>query len=791
MQKNSNDAQSSPYIDLLKRALTGWGEVGMTLWMPEGWRPQDWVKPKWNEIREELNAEGWGICRPVEIEEATRRNGKDWPFTGATMVGWDRLTQWEKAIYRCLDRGVPGDVVETGIWRGGVLMLAAAIFQEQGVKDRKIWGYDSFEGLPPVNTEAYPADTAKWDISRYKALSVSQDMVRQMFERWNVPMDDVNLVQGWFKDTLKNPEVQQIAALRLDGDYYESTIQALEALEPRVSDNGIIVIDDYEAFPGCKQAVDEYRARHGISDPLQNIDDVGCFWIKNEAEAEGKAGWARRKTREKLMGKDRDWLLQLRDRQTETRKAALEQFLGPQRFDWINEVIRKRGYEDYLEIGVRNPAECFDRIECTRKTSVDPGIEFEANPVDFQLTSDAFFAQFRANQLEGLTHHHRWDLIFIDGLHQAEQVNRDIENAIKHLKPGGMIVLHDCWPPNERHALDSIPQWEDLETLGAWNGSTWRAFYRQWLMGRRRTYLINADWGIGVIDTAGQQPQRGLADFWGLHSLETFKKTIEAAGDCLTYEQAKAQLLTTRSQPVHNDHGRPKGYWNSIEQPPTRNPNNPLDEILRTDLDLPIIKWDVFLDPYHNHLNPLRGKSPRVLEIGVFGGGSIELWSKYFGPEARICGLDINPACADMPMPPNANVVIGPQADPAVLEKALVWLEAAPDVIIDDGSHKAEDIAATFKFLWPKLADGGWYVIEDLHTAYWSDYNGQYNSDQTSIALLQQLLNDLQGYHHTHGAQHVPALEIGAVHVYDSIAFIAKTNRPEPRLVRSPEQKPA
>ena len=758
--------------------------------MPEGWRPEDWLRPEWNEIRKELNEKGWGICRPVEIEAAQRKNGKDWPFTGATMVGWDRLTQWEKGLYRCLDREVPGDVVETGIWRGGALMLAAAIFKEQGVKDRKIWGYDSFEGLPPVNSEAFPADTARYDFSQYKALSVSQDLVRQLFENWNVPMDDVNLVKGWFKDTLKNPEVQQIAALRLDGDYYESTIQALEALEPRVSDNGIIVIDDYEAFPGCKQAVTEYRAKHGIKDPLHNIDNMGCFWIKNESKFEGKRHWSRRKSRESLMGSSTDWLIQLRDRQIQTREYIHEQFTGHQRFDWINEVIRKRGYTDYLEIGVRNPADCFDRIECARKTSVDPGHEFEANPVDYALTSDVFFAQFRANKLKGLTHHHRWDIIFIDGLHQAEQVDLDIENSLKHLKPGGMIVLHDCWPRNEFHTRDAFPQWEDLEALRAWNGSTWRAFYKQWMTGRWRTYLIQADWGIGVIDTSEQQPQRSLSTNWGLHSLETYKKSITEAGDCLTFDQATSQLTASKPRQIQNDQGWPEGYWRAIEGTSTPDPNNPLDEILRNQLELPIIKWDVFIPAYHQHLGGLRGKAPRILEIGVFGGGSIELWSKYFGPEARICGLDINPACAEMAVPANAKVVIGPQADPAVLNEALNWLEDEPDVVIDDGSHRAEDIWATFKVLWPKLADDGMYIIEDLHTAYWPGYNGKYKSDQTSVALLQQLLDDLQGYHHTHGAQHVPALEIGAVHVYDSIAFIHKTCRPEPRLVRSPEQQP-
>lgn len=150
----------------------------------------------------------------------------------------------------------------------------------------------------------------------------------------------------------------------------------------------------------------------------------------------------------------------------------------------------------YLEIGVRNPAHNFDEIIASEKYSVDPGIEFKENPVDFKLSSDAFFKQLNAGLI--LRKNIRFDVIFIDGLHLAEQVDRDIENALAFIKDDGYIVLHDCNPPTEWHAREEY-LYDLTPAKYFWNGTTWKAFYKY----RQRTDLtsacIDTDWGIGII----------------------------------------------------------------------------------------------------------------------------------------------------------------------------------------------------------------------------------------------------------------------------------------------------
>ena len=104
----------------------------------------------------------------------------------------------------------------------------------------------------------------------------------------------------------------------------------------------------------------------------------------------------------------------------------------------------------YLEIGVRNPADNYNHISADIKYSVDPGVEFEENPVDFKVTSDDFFEKLDNNEV--LNAGIKFDVIFIDGLHHAEQVNKDIINSMKYIKDDGFIILHDCNPPTEWHA---------------------------------------------------------------------------------------------------------------------------------------------------------------------------------------------------------------------------------------------------------------------------------------------------------------------------------------------------
>jgi len=177
--------------------------------------------------------------------------------------------------------------------------------------------------------------------------------------------------------------------------------------------------------------------------------------------------------------------------------SEIEVAKRPLRTEIINYLLSTRKEETtYLEIGVRNPAENFNLIEADVKYSVDPGIEFAENPVDFKMTSDEFFRQISKNKL--LSSETRFDVIFIDGLHLAEQVDRDISNSLNFVKDDGFIVLHDCNPPTEWHARENY-YYFNTPALEYWNGTTWKAFYKWRSKPDIYSCCIDSDWGIGII----------------------------------------------------------------------------------------------------------------------------------------------------------------------------------------------------------------------------------------------------------------------------------------------------
>jgi hypothetical protein len=173
------------------------------------------------------------------------------------------------------------------------------------------------------------------------------------------------------------------------------------------------------------------------------------------------------------------------------------------RYDIINSLIKKNQFKNYLEIGVRNPSECFDLIHCINKDSVDPGEEFQENPVKYKMTSDEFFNLLDNNNLDKSSDF-KWDVIFIDGLHISTQVIRDILNSLNHLNENGYIILHDCNPPSiyfarEDYYVDGKPE--------AWNGTVWKSIY--WLRANRNDLsieVVDTDWGVGIIKKESFQP---------------------------------------------------------------------------------------------------------------------------------------------------------------------------------------------------------------------------------------------------------------------------------------------
>jgi hypothetical protein len=150
----------------------------------------------------------------------------------------------------------------------------------------------------------------------------------------------------------------------------------------------------------------------------------------------------------------------------------------------------------YLEVGVRDPADNFDLIVAEKKYSVDPGVEFKRNPVDFGMTSDEFFHQLDLSNV--LDTSVRFDVIFIDGLHLADQVHRDIQNALRYLAVDGFIIMHDCNPPTEWHARETY-QYLLGPAGGCWNGTTWKAYYKMRFDPCVSCYCVDTDWGVGVI----------------------------------------------------------------------------------------------------------------------------------------------------------------------------------------------------------------------------------------------------------------------------------------------------
>ena len=166
------------------------------------------------------------------------------------------------------------------------------------------------------------------------------------------------------------------------------------------------------------------------------------------------------------------------------------------RYDIINKIIEENNFKNYLEIGVCNPEDCFDKIICESKDGIDPGVEFTPNPVKYRMTSDEFFHLLESNNLDKHPDFN-WDVIFIDGLHISNQVMKDIINSLNHLSWNGYILLHDCNPPAIHMAR------EDYKVNGEyqpWNGTVWKALY--WIRSHRgdlRSCVVDTDWGVGII----------------------------------------------------------------------------------------------------------------------------------------------------------------------------------------------------------------------------------------------------------------------------------------------------
>ena len=219
----------------------------------------------------------FGLSLVQRVDPESRTEGLQASVDAQTMIGMKRLDNLQHCVTQVIRDEVPGDLIETGVWRGGASIFMRAVLLAHGDLTRTVWLADSFQGLPKPNAGRYPADRDDRLWAKTE-LAVSLDEVKANFDRYGLLDNQVQFLQGWFSDTLPGAPIDQLAVLRLDGDMYESTRVALDSLYPKLSVGGYVIVDDYGAIPACRKAVSDFRLENGVEEPIHAIDWTGVYW---------------------------------------------------------------------------------------------------------------------------------------------------------------------------------------------------------------------------------------------------------------------------------------------------------------------------------------------------------------------------------------------------------------------------------------------------------------------------------------------------------------------------------
>jgi SAM-dependent methyltransferase len=192
-----------------------------------------------------------------------------------------------------------------------------------------------------------------------------------------------------------------------------------------------------------------------------------------------------------------------------------------------------------------------------------------------------------------------------------------------------------------------------------------------------------------------------------------------------------------------------------------------------TNPDRVVHKWTHYFPAYEAHFGRYVNRSLLFLEIGIGSGGSLQMWKRYFGPHAQIVGIDIEPRCSEFEEDQIA-VRIGDQADPVFLQSVIDEF-GLPDIVVDDGSHRMNDIHRTFDFLYPRTSPHGIYLVEDLHTAYWEEFGGGLGEAASFIETSKGLIDELNAQH-TRGQVEESEFSRStlSMHFYDSLVVFER-----------------
>lgn len=213
------------------------------------------------------------------IDHGKVKNGLYWPQRAHTMIGLKRLTNIQECFENVIKDGIEGDLIETGVWRGGATIFMQALVKVYN-QDRKVYVADSFEGLPKPDTKRYPVDSGDKHHT-IDFLKVCLEEVVDNFKKYDLLDENVYFVKGYFEDTIPDlsTKIEKLSILRLDGDMFSSTIQVFDGLYDKLSVGGYLILDDFN-LKGAREAMYAYREKKNIKSKILNIDNLGVYWRK-------------------------------------------------------------------------------------------------------------------------------------------------------------------------------------------------------------------------------------------------------------------------------------------------------------------------------------------------------------------------------------------------------------------------------------------------------------------------------------------------------------------------------
>lgn len=276
------EALREKYLLTLKKFLTRYEFDPEVMWVPPTfwstewtWKLRIWAGFQQSRFRFLRWISLLGL-QEVQYVEGKRRDGEDWPVTAETMVGLTRLNQLHAALDSVVNRSIPGDFLEAGVWRGGAGIFMTAYVEVHGLKDRKVYLADSFKGLPPASGR-YAEDRSS-SLHKHSYLAVGREEVVGNFRKYDVSTDSVRFLEGFFADSLPKADCESLAILRMDGDMYESTVDILSNLYHKVSEGGVVIVDDWQ-LP-AQQAVRDFLGATGVNVEFEAIDDSSVYFYK-------------------------------------------------------------------------------------------------------------------------------------------------------------------------------------------------------------------------------------------------------------------------------------------------------------------------------------------------------------------------------------------------------------------------------------------------------------------------------------------------------------------------------